>query len=440
MTEVRVGFRRTDLATAADAWAAAVAISLPWSTSTTSVLIFVWFLALLPTLDVPMLRQEFINPAGGIPVLLWMLGAIGMLWADVPWAERLAGLGSFHKLLVIPLLLAQFRRSGRGWWVILGLFASTLVVLLVSWCLELIPGLPWRGKVTSDGAVLTGLPVKDYIWQSELFALCAFALLGHALEFWRRHRWRVALALVLVAALLIVNIMYVELGRTTLVIIGVLTLLLAFHYFGFRAMVVACLIIGALGTVFWETSPYLRNRVAQVPQEVAAYQTTSQATSSGLRLEFLKRSIEIIERAPVFGHGTGTIGREFQLTAIGNTGPESWVTFNPHNQFLTIGIQLGLIGTSALLAMWCTHLALFRRIGIINWFGLVIVVQNFVGSLFNSHVFDFSQGWLYVFGVGVLGGMALRDRAQMSSISAASAHGATKAIVTYPGYTSANYP
>jgi O-antigen ligase len=28
--------------------------------------------------------------------------------------------------------------------------------------------------------------------------------------------------------------------------------------------------------------------------------------------------------------------------------------------------------------------------------------------LFNSHLFDFSQGWLYVFGVGIMGGMVLR--------------------------------
>ena len=41
---------------------------------------------------------------------------------------------------------------------------------------------------------------------------------------------------------------------------------------------------------------------------------------------------------------------------------------------------------------------------------MIVVVQNIVSSLFNSQLFDFSQGWLYVFGVGVAGGMALRNR------------------------------
>ena len=39
----------------------------------------------------------------------------------------------------------------------------------------------------------------------------------------------------------------------------------------------------------------------------------------------------------------------------------------------------------------------------------MVVVENVVSSLFNSHLFDFASGWLYVFGVGVVGGMVLRQ-------------------------------
>src|SRR6478735_6824835 len=93
----------------ADGLAAAVAVSLPWSTSATSILIVLWIIAVVPTLDVPSVRREVLSAAGGLPVLLWILGAIGMLWADVSWSERMAGLSGFHKLMLIPLLLAQFR-------------------------------------------------------------------------------------------------------------------------------------------------------------------------------------------------------------------------------------------------------------------------------------------------------------------------------------------
>jgi len=38
------------------------------------------------------------------------------------------------------------------------------------------------------------------------------------------------------------------------------------------------------------------------------------------------------------------------------------------------------------------------------------VLQNMFTSLFNSHLFDFHEGWMYVLGVGVAGGMVLRAR------------------------------
>jgi O-antigen ligase len=44
----------------------------------------------------------------------------------------------------------------------------------------------------------------------------------------------------------------------------------------------------------------------------------------------------------------------------------------------------------------------------VAWIGLVVVVQNVVSSLLNSHLFDFHEGWIYVIGVGVAGGMSLR--------------------------------
>ena len=54
------------------------------------------------------------------------------------------------------------------------------------------------------------------------------------------------------------------------------------------------------------------------------------------------------------------------------------------------------------------HLLLFRGEGLIAWIGLLVVVQNIFTSLFNSHIFDFHEGWMYVLGVGVAGGMVLR--------------------------------
>jgi O-antigen ligase len=388
------------LARVADGLAAAVAISLPWSTSATGILAGLWLIALLPTLDPAAIRREVASAAGGLPVLLWAFAALGMLWADVGWGERVAGLSGFHKLLVIPLLLAQFRRSENAIWVILGLLASAVVLLLVSWAMVLFPDL-LPGKVTP------GVPVKDYLFQSSLFAICALGLIGWSAEL-GRDRAHVAVLLVLVAMLFFANIIYVAASRTTLVVLPILLLLFGFRRFGWKGALGACLIGGVLAGAGWESSPYLRGRLQQAVKEVDIYISQDRITSAGLRLEYWKRSFDFIVEAPVLGHGTGTIPALFRRGTGVETDPQL-ITSNPHNQVLTVGIEIGALGVALLIAMWIAHLALFRGPSLTAWLGLVIVVESVAGSMFNSFLSEFTHGWLYVLGVGVLGGAVRRE-------------------------------
>jgi hypothetical protein len=169
----------------ADVLAVAVAASLPWSVSATSILVVLWLLTLIPTLEISALRRALLLPAGGLPVALVLLGVVGMAWADVSWADRLHGLNAFAKLAVIPLLMVQFRRSDWGPWVLVGFLVSCTLLLLLSWAFVL------RGPL-DPSAVWTqkqpGIPVKDYIAQSGNFTLCAFALIDQALARWKDRR------------------------------------------------------------------------------------------------------------------------------------------------------------------------------------------------------------------------------------------------------------
>ena len=392
---------RMRLARIADGLAAAVAVSLPWSTSATGILIVLWLIALVPTLDGASLRREVLSAAGGLPVLLWALGAVGMLWAEASWSDRIAGLSGFHKLLLIPLLLVQFRRSEQVQWVILGFLASCALLLVVSWMLVLIPGLPWRGSKSP------GVPVKDYMSQSALFAVCAFGLIDRAAELWRTGKER-AIVLLLAAALFIANIAFVATGRTTLIVLAVLALLFGLRKSGWRGGLGVCVIGGVLSAGLWASSPYLRDRVSTAIEEVERY-SANNVTSAGLRLEYWRKSLTFIAEAPAVGHGTGTIPQLFRRD-VGPDTDRQLITTNPHNQILTVAIQLGFLGAIALIAMWAAHIALFRDHTSFAWLGLVVVVQNMVGSLFNSYLFDFGQGWLYVLGVGIMGGTVLRGR------------------------------
>ena len=126
----------------------------------------------------------------------------------------------------------------------------------------------------------------------------------------------------------------------------------------------------------------------------------------GSRVEFWRKSLRFFVDAPLIGHGTGSTRGLFERAAFG-TGVHAEIVSNPHSQTLNVAVQWGSIGIVALYAMWSFHLLLFRGETLAHWVGLAVVVQNIFTSVFNSHLFDFQEGWIYVLGVGVAGGMTL---------------------------------
>jgi O-antigen ligase len=144
-------------------------------------------------------------------------------------------------------------------------------------------------------------------------------------------------------------------------------------------------------------------------QQAWAYSTTTADNSIGEHIEYLRKSLSFVRDAPIVGHGTGSIADLFRRSVSGQTGAAGVATVNPHSQIFGVAIQLGLVGAAVLVAMWTAHYFLYRTPGWIAWVGTVVVVENVVSSLAHSHLFDFMHGWLYVFGVGVSGGLVLRQ-------------------------------
>lgn len=405
ITPIAKGIHLTRLTGIADCLVIAVAVSLPWSTSATVILLVLWLLALIPTLEWPLLRRELLTAAGGLPVLLFLLGVLGMLWADVSWFERWKGLDSFFKLMTIPLLLVQFRRSDRGWQVFAGYGLSCVVLLLLSTEFYIFPRTAFL--FTHDAAV----PVKNAATQSGEFVTCIFGFLYLAIDYFERRRWLWVFGLAALVLAMLANMLFVATGRTALVIIPVLLAILAIKKLSARGAIIvfaAAILIGGIG---WFSSPYLRLRTTEIWTDAQKYEAVNERNSSGERIEFYKKSVGFIAAAPLVGHGTGSIRSLFESTIAGQTGSAASPSSNPHNQTFAVAIQLGLLGAGVLWAMWLADILLFRGLGLAEWIGLVVVVQNIVGSLFNSHLFDFGQGWVYMMGVGVAGGIALKNRA-----------------------------
>lgn len=391
----------------ADGLAVAAVAAIPWSTSAIYIFVTAWLIAFLPTVRADEVRNVMRHPAAWLPVLLVVLAAIGMLWAEVPWSERLGGFAAFVKLLTIPVLFVQFRHSDRVHWVLLGFLASCTILLLVSFVGI---GLGYRFKAP-------GVPVRDRIAQSGEFILCAAGLFYVAMTYWSQRRTALMLAVLALAGLFLVSVFYVSASRTALVTVPLLFILFAITQSRPMQMVALIAAMVVVGGIVWVSSVNVQQRILGIFSEVEDH--GAKPTSSGQRLEFWRQSVKIIQEAPVIGHGTGSVKAKFADVAASEKSKEQ-PTVNPHNQTFMIAIQLGFIGVLVLYAMWIFHFTMFvRGAGLVSWIGLAVVTQNVVGSLFNTHLFDVVQGWIYFFGVGAAGGWMLKQSRDLAEPAAA---------------------
>jgi O-antigen ligase len=388
--------------TASDIFFVLVALSLPWSTSLVSIFAGAGLVAMVLSFDAKAFLQSLRRPICIFPVALFALAVAGTLWSDAPWGSRLYAIGPAAKLLMLPVLFYHFERSRRGLQVFAAFLVSCILLMAMSWLVAFDPRLALK-----SGAEY-GVPVKNYIDQSQEFALCAVVLAYPVIALLRAGRIVPALALSAVAMSFLVNMAFVAVSRSVLVTIPVMLAVFALLHLKWRTGVIllcAAMVLAGLG---WVASPPLRGKIESFLSDYKLYKEQNLPTSMGLRLEYWQKSLRFFAEAPLLGHGTGSTQGLFEQAAVGRTGAGADVIANPHNQTLNVAVQWGALGVIVLYAMWLAHLLLFRGEGLMAWIGLMVVVQNFFTSLFNSHLFDFNEGWMYVLGVGIAGGEVLK--------------------------------
>ncbi|OKO90152.1 ligase [Bradyrhizobium sp. NAS80.1] len=391
----------------ADLFAILTVASLPWSTSLTAIFNAMFLICMVPFLDLKAFLQSLRRPIAAAPLALFLLALVGTLWSDAAWGARFYAVNPTVKLLVLPVLLYHFERSRRGHWIFIAFLVSCALLSVMSWLVAFNPGLSLKPYDPQE----RGIFVKNYIDQSQEFTLCAVALAYPVLKLLREKRYWLAGLLTAVALSFFVNMAFVVVSRTALVTVPIMFGVFALLHLRWRniAIIAAALVVGAV--LAWQTSPQLRKTADTFMSDYTGYKERGEPTSLGLRLEFWRKSLGFFAEAPVKGHGTGSTRGLFEQVKTGSGYQASAeVIGNPHNQTLNVAVQWGIVGVVILYAMWLVHLLLFRGDGLANWIGLLVVVQNIFTSLFNSHLFDFHEGWMYVIGVGVAGGMVVRER------------------------------
>jgi O-antigen ligase len=387
-----------------------MAISLPWSTTVFGLFTVLWLVTLSTVVDPQRFLEQLRRPESWLPVALFCVAAAGMLWANASWAARLHAAGSMIKLLAVPLLIYQFERSQKGIHIFLAFLISCTALLFLSWLNWFEP----RTVILLEKA--PGVPVKNYITQGVEFVLCMFGTAALTTVMWRKRRPYASLGFAFLGVAFFLNMALVAASRTSLVSLPVLLVISTLRYIGWRRAIILYFAMVVAATLTWSIAPYLRQRIESIQQQYAS--TGSQPTSVGIRLLYWSKAVEFIQRAPLIGSGTGSIRSLFERDAMNKPVVDEQIVANPHNQTLYFAIEWGLIGAILLWAMWIVHFLRFTEMRWISWIGIIVVSQNIFDSLFNSHLSDYVEGWIYVMGVGVAVGMISSERALTSTTSA----------------------
>ncbi len=338
-------------------------------------------------------------------LLLFAVLFFAVFHGATPLRDAVSILGKYIDLMFIPVFILLFsnetvRRRARY-----AFLAGMLVTLVLSYLLDMqvLPVMSWMVERIAEAA--NPIVFHSHITQNNMMAFATFL----ALLEWREATTRAKqISWALFALLAGFNVLFMVQGRT-----GYLVLLLLLAWFAWttlahrarqqgrswgwrQGLLIVMTFIGA-AVVAYNASSRLHERVALVVSEYQAWTPDhGKLTSTGQRLDFYSNTLQIVRQHPLLGVGTGGFEAAF---AKQTQGKDVLQTGNPHNEYLMISVQTGIVGLALLLYLFYTQWrwapSLPSRLEQDAGRGLVLAYA--VNCLFNSALLDHADGLFFAF-------------------------------------------
>lgn len=386
---------------AARSLALAALCMVPVSTALTNVFSGLFVLALVTTPEFwRNVRSLVAHPPSLAALLIFVALAASVVYTVAPHDQAWGWVGKYNKLLLLPLAVIAFRRSGWAPIVRTSLFATLCVILLLSTTNYL--GLTSIGPAHGSDLPLSRAWVfKNHIAAGMFGALLFYQAADLALA---TQSMRARASYAGVAALALVNVFVMMQGRTGQLVALLLMLVIAVRIaLALRktsmltATLTATVLIAGGAALLLAVCTMPGSRLMNVESEVRAHQQTDAATSAGLRLDWYKKALKLYAARPVIGYGAGGLETEFMKVS----GTE--LTSNPHNEYLLMAVQLGTVGVLLFLNLIVQIARASRTLDprsrhlLLAWLTIFVI-----GSLANSLLLDFAEGHLLVLLAGIL--------------------------------------
>jgi len=278
-------------------------------------------------------------------LFFYFLHIVGMLWTeDVEW-----GLHILHKmwyfLLFYPILFNIVKSENLKYCISAFLLAISITEIFsyLIW-FEIIP--PFK-----NASVENPTPFMSHISYNPILAFAIYLVLNQI--FFNKNLSNLKFNLYSFFAISMVINMFITGGRAGQVMFFAMLAILIFQFFDGKKVKSLLVIIVILPSIFftsYQLSDLFKNRVNNAISEVVNF-SQQKETSVGQRISYAINSFEVIKENPIIGVGTGDFPIEYYRINLINS-PLFLATTNPHNMYILILMQLGLIGLISMLAIF----------------------------------------------------------------------------------------
>ncbi len=313
---------------------------------------------------------------------------IGLSYSPGTNSEKLNEIWGWRKVLALPLAASLFINSPGGKIFFLKkFFIFCLVFCLISFGLFLL------GK--------NGIIFRNYVTQSLIFSIASLITLHFISKKDTTNSHKLFLSFVFL--LFFGNILFISISRSGYVAFFVMITLFALlnNSLTLVKKIKYLSIFTSIAILLFYLNPITSNRISLANDEFKSGLLTSQATSVGFRITFLKHTLPIIDENPFFGVGTGGFKNSYSKQVSNLPFPENQLTTDPHNQYLKIWAENGIIGLFIFLALLIS-ISTQKSNYSSKIIGVIILASWCITSTTNSHFATFNEGqfiwlWLGVF-------------------------------------------
>ncbi len=329
------------------------------------------------------------NPVAQAALALFGLLALGLVYGSRNPGDGLRYLGKYVDLLFVPLFLGFFQDAKTRERALLA-FSLAAVASVVASHMAYLDMLSQSSLLPRVASYPTGF--KSSITHSLIVGYSAFFFAVLAREEINKTR-RIALSLL--ALLAAHNVIFMVIGRTGYLVLSTLFLYFFMVTFGRRGILFYMVAATATFSTAYVVSDTFYQRANVTIEETADWKPGKPSdTSVGLRLEFYTTSLRIIREHPLIGSGTGSVPVVYARAV---SGQNMVATRNPHNEYLLIAVQIGLIGLACLLYLFWRQWQFAGRLvqPLYRDLGRGLMLTFVIGCLFNSLLLDHTEGLLF---------------------------------------------